>query len=88
MSSKQVLFRLEDDISTLFDNKLSEKGISKQFFFTKCVESFINNDLSIFDNSLIANDSEVQEIKKQLADILTRLDKLENDSNVITKSRK
>jgi len=82
MGTKQVLFRLDDNTLTSFDSKLSEKGITKQFFFTKCVEMFVDGSLS-FDSNEITNDSEVQSIKKQLADILTRLDKLENDSSVI-----
>jgi len=83
MSTKQVLFRLDDSIALSFDSKLNEKGISKQFFFTKCVELFIDGSLN-FDSNTITNDSEVQEIKKQLAVIMARLDKLENDSTVIT----
>lgn len=87
MSTKQVLFRLDDSILTSFDSKLSEKGISKQFFFTKCVELFVGGDLSLDDSNVISNDSEVDTIKKQLADILARLTKLENDSNMIANDK-
>lgn len=82
MTTKQVLFRLNDSKLIAFDNKLSDKGISKQFFLSKCVELFLEDKLS-FDNNVIANDSsEIADLKKQIAIILERLDKIE-DNKVI-----
>jgi hypothetical protein len=89
MSTKQVLFRLDDSKLIALDNKLSDKGISKQFFLSKCVELFLENKLS-FDNNVIATeheviaiDNEVVNLKKQIAVIFERLSKLENDNKVI-----
>jgi len=83
MTTKQVLFRLDDSKLIALDNKLSDKGISKQFFLSKCVELFLEDKLS-FDNNVITNDSsEIAELKKQIAVILERLDKIEDDSKVI-----
>jgi hypothetical protein len=84
---KGVLFRLDDNKLIAFDNKLSDKGISKQFFLNKCVELFIEDKLS-FDNNLIASDNDsnadIVELKKQMAIVLERLRMIESDSNVIT----
>lgn len=82
MTTKQVLFRLDDSKLIALDNKLSDKGISKQFFLSKCVELFLEDKLS-FDNNVITNDSsEIVELKKQIAIINKRLSKLEGDSNI------
>lgn len=82
MTTKQVLFRLDDSKLIALDNKLSDKGISKQFFLSKCVELFLEDKLS-FDNNVITNDSsEIVELKKQIAIINERLSKLEGDSNI------
>lgn len=77
MTAKQVLFRLDDSELIALDNKLSDKGLTKQFFFSKCVELFLENKLSL-DSNVITNDNiEIVEIKKQLAVIFDRLSKLE-----------
>ena len=54
MTTKQILFRLEDSTAKALENKLNEKGISKQFLFSKVVDLFINDKLS-FDSNLIAS---------------------------------
>ncbi|WP_066349701.1 hypothetical protein [Geminocystis sp. NIES-3708] len=83
MSTKQVLFRLEDSNLIAFDTKLKEKGISKQFFLVKCVELFLEDKLSLDSNELSNDSSEIMELKKQIAVILKRLDRIEDDSKLI-----
>lgn len=84
MTTKQVLFRLKDSTLISFDSKLTDKGISKQFFFNKCVELFINDEVNFFDNNFTSNNKEVESIKKQLDLILARLNISDNDNSVIT----
>ena len=91
MNTKQILFRLESDIAKALENKLTEKGISKQFLFSKVVEQFINDQLS-FDNNLltsidnkeIAIDSNkvAETIKKHYLTDLAKL--IANDNKLIT----
>ena len=91
MNTKQILFRLESDIAKALENKLTEKGISKQFLFSKVVEQFINDQLS-FDNNLLTSidNKEItidsikvaETIKKHYLTDLAKL--IANDNKLIT----
>ena len=90
MATKQILFRLEETSAKALENKLTEKGISKQFLFSKVVDMFINNELSFNNNLITSSDnkqitidsSEVAEtIKKYYLDDLANL--IASDNNLI-----
>lgn len=88
MSTKLIPFRLDKEKLDLLDSKLN--GMKRQTFFAKCVELFIEGKLSIDteldnnDSSKLSNDSsEIMELKKQIAIIVERLDRIENDSKMI-----
>ena len=88
--SKQILFRLKDDIATQLENKLSDKGITKQFLFNKVVELFLDDKLSLDSNirgndipKIIIDSNEVAEtIKKHYLNDLANL--IAENSTLIT----
>ena len=92
MGTKQILFRLDDNTAKSLERKLTEKGISKQFLFSKVVDMFIDDKLSFdgnskennLDNKTIAIDSNVvvETIKERYLNELATL--LSNDSNLVT----
>ena len=53
--SKQILFRLDDNTAKALEKKLTDKGITKQFLFSKVVELFIKDKLSLDSNSVEKN---------------------------------
>ena len=91
MASKQILFRLDTITATALEKKLTEKGISKQFLFSKVVDLFIDDKLS-FDNNVIATNNDnkkitidsskvAETIKKHYLEDIAKI--IANDSNLI-----
>lgn len=89
MASKQILFRLDTITATALEKKLTEKGISKQFLFTKVVKLFLDDKLS-FDNNVIANSNDNNKIiidSNQVAETIKNY-YLEDIAKLIANDRK
>ena len=95
MTDKQIIFRLDSEISKRLEDRLKEKGMTRQYLFSKVVQLFLEDKLSFdnsndnqsHDNSLITIDSSEVEmaVRKLLPELAVMI---ANDNNLITEVTK